>query len=51
MKAAVLREVGKRDEAVLRGFLDAHARKMPRTMLRYALEKLPPAVRTAYMAR
>ena len=40
-----------KDEAVLRGFLDTHARKMPRTMLRYALEKLPPAVRTAYMAR
>lgn len=47
----MLREVGKRDEAVLRAFLDTHARKMPRTMLRYALEKLAPEVRAAYMAR
>ena len=47
----MLREVSKRDEAVLRGFLDAHARQMPRTMLRYALEKLPAKVRAAYMAR
>ena len=47
----MLREVGKRDEAALRAFLDAHAGKMPRTMLRYALERLPPDVRTGYMAR
>jgi 3-methyladenine DNA glycosylase AlkD len=47
----MLREVGKRNEAVLRGFLDAHAHHMPRTMLRYALEKLPPTERAAYMAR
>lgn len=47
----MLREVGKRDEAVVRAFLDAHASQMPRTMLRYALEKLAPPVRTAYMAR
>jgi 3-methyladenine DNA glycosylase AlkD len=47
----MLREVGKRDEAVLRAFLDTHASQMPRTMLRYALEKLPPEVRAAYMAR
>ena len=47
----MLREVGKRDEAVLRAFLDTHARHMPRTMLRYALEKLPPEVRAVYMAR
>ncbi|TXH90158.1 MAG: DNA alkylation repair protein [Rhodoferax sp.] len=46
----MLREVGKRDETVLRAFLDAHAVKMPRTMLRYALEKLAAPVRTAYMA-
>ncbi|MGQ0711569.1 MAG: DNA alkylation repair protein [Rhodoferax sp.] len=47
----MLREIGKRDEAALRGFLDAHAGHMPRTMLRYALEKLAPQVRAAYMAR
>lgn len=47
----MLREVGKRNEAVLRGFLDAHARHMPRTMLRYALERLAGDVRAQYMAR
>ncbi len=47
----MLREVGKRNEAVLRGFLDAHAPHMPRTMLRYALERLPETARVHYMAR
>jgi 3-methyladenine DNA glycosylase AlkD len=37
----MLREVGKRDEDVLRGFLEEHAGVMPRTMLRYAIERLP----------
>ena len=46
----MLREVGKRDEAALRGFLDAHAAEMPRTMLRYSLERLPAEVRAGYMA-
>ena len=46
----MLREVGARiDEALLTGFLDAHAARMPRTMLRYSLEHLSPAQRTHYM--
>lgn len=44
-----LREVGKRDEATLRAFLDRHGRKMPRTMLRYAIERLPSTVRRRYL--
>lgn len=45
------REAGKRDEPVLLAFLDQRAAKMPRTMLRYAIEKLEPAVRKSYMTR
>jgi len=44
----MLREVGKRDENVLREFLDEHAATMPRTMLRYAIERLPD--RQRYLA-
>jgi len=48
----MLREVGKRvDEKLLRRFLDRHAQKMPRTMLRYAIERLPPTARKKYLAR
>jgi 3-methyladenine DNA glycosylase AlkD len=47
----MLREVGKRDEATLREFLDRHATQMPRTMLRYSIERLPPDDRARYMAR
>ena len=47
----MLREVGKRDEARLRAFLDRHAATMPRVALRYAIEKLAPEVRAAYLAR
>lgn len=35
----MLREVGKRDPATLRRFLDRHAPAMPRTALRYAIER------------
>ena len=45
----MLREVGNRDPATLRQFLDRHAGRMPRTMLRYALEKLPDRERRRYM--
>lgn len=45
----MLREVGKRDLAPLLGFLDGHAAEMPRTMLRYSLEKLTPDQRRHYM--
>jgi 3-methyladenine DNA glycosylase AlkD len=47
----MLREVGNRDVDVLRAFLDEHHRSMPRTMLRYAIERLEPDERRRYMAR
>jgi 3-methyladenine DNA glycosylase AlkD len=46
----MLREVGKRvDRADLVAFLDEHADRMPRTMLRYAIEHLDPEVRAHYL--
>ena len=45
----MLREVGKRDESVLTRFLDQYANQVPRTMLRYAIEKLSPSQRHHYM--
>ena len=47
----MLREVGKRDEATLFKFLKQHLQKMPRTMLRYAIEKFPEKKRKAFLKR
>lgn len=48
----LLREMGKRiDVKLLTDFLDEHAAHMPRTMLRYAIEKLSPQKRSYYMAQ
>ncbi|MFR9659732.1 MAG: DNA alkylation repair protein [Rikenellaceae bacterium] len=47
----MLREVGKREITLLYDFLDRHHKTMPRTMLRYAIEKLSPDERTYYMKR
>ena len=44
----MLREAGNREPAVLRSFLDEHAAIMPRTMLRYAIEKLAAEEREYY---
>ncbi len=46
----MLREVGKRDRSALEAFLAARYRAMPRTMLRYAIERLPEPRRKAYLA-
>jgi hypothetical protein len=45
----MLREVGKRNIAVLEAFLGEHCRMMPRTALRYAIERLPDEKRQAYL--
>jgi 3-methyladenine DNA glycosylase AlkD len=47
----MLREVGKRDVATLRRFLDANIASMPRTALRYAIERFPDAERKRYLAK
>ena len=46
----MLREVGKRNIEALREFLDEHHQAMPRTMLRYAIEKMEERERREYLA-
>jgi 3-methyladenine DNA glycosylase AlkD len=45
----MLRELGKRDVMMLRRFLAEHSHEMPRTMLRYAIEKLPERERRKWL--
>jgi len=45
----MLREVGKRDRETLDGFLAKHYHEMPRTMLRYAIERHPERIRKQYL--
>ncbi len=47
----LLREAGKKDKTVLIGFLDRYYKEMPRTMLRYSIEKLTPEERAYYMKK
>jgi len=45
----MLREAGKRDVMLLRKFLAEHSHEMPRTMLRYSIEKLPEKDRKKWL--
>lgn len=45
----MLRELGKKDVMLLRGFLKQHSHEMPRTMLRYSIERLPESERKRWL--
>jgi 3-methyladenine DNA glycosylase AlkD len=47
----MLREVGKKNQAALLAFLLTHANNMPKTMLRYAMEKLSPTQKKAILGK
>ena len=47
----MLREVGKKDKAVLCAFLERYHSAMPRTMLRYAIEHFTPEARARFMGK
>ena len=47
----MLRELGKRDKDLLVEFLETNAHRMPRTMLRYAIEKFPEQERQNWLKK
>ena len=47
----MLREVGKRDKGLLVQFIEKHKYEMPRTILRYAIEKFPEPERREFMRK
>ena len=47
----LLREAGKRDKEGLTAYLESRCQDMPRTMLRYAIEKFPEAERQLYLKK